>query len=168
MPDRSRNRSKPMNRLPLTRSKIMSRIRGRDTAPELRVRKIVRDSGVRYRVGLASVPGKPDLVFSSCRKAIFVHGCFWHGHPCRSGYRKPKTNAQFWEEKIGANKIRDRRILGRLRRDNWKVLVIWACQITPEPILRTKLLRFLNAPNQAGKEIAGTMRSKTSVSSHLP
>lgn len=111
------------------RSKLMSRIHSRDTKPEMLVRSALHRLGYRYRLHRRDLPGTPDIVFSSRGKVILVHGCFWHGHSCKSGRSRPKTNARFWRNKIETNVIRDRRNAARLRRKGWKVKVIWECQI---------------------------------------
>ncbi len=112
---------------PHQRSFNMSRIRGANTKPEMLVRSLVHQMGFRFRLHRRDLPGKPDLVLPRHRKVIFVHGCFWHCHNCRFGRVTPKTNADFWREKRSGNAARDRRNLSRLRRDGWKVLVIWEC-----------------------------------------
>ena len=116
---------------PITRSKIMSRIRGKDTLPELHVRRYLHRGGFRYRLHVGSLPGKPDLVFSSRRTCVFVHGCFWHGCPkCNDGQRKPLSNREYWLPKIRRNKKRDLLHLRRLQSDGWTVLVIWECEVS--------------------------------------
>jgi DNA mismatch endonuclease (patch repair protein) len=110
------------------RSERMSRVRNRDTKPETIVRRTLFGLGYRFRLKQKGVPGNPDIVFKGRRKAIFVHGCFWHQHGC-SIYRMPKTRRSFWEPKLEGNVERDKRNLGRLQRDGWKVLVVWECQL---------------------------------------
>lgn len=118
-----------MDRLtPRQRSELMSRIRGRDTAPEIFVRRIVHGLGYRYRLHDRRLPGRPDLVFPRLRKVIFVHGCFWHSHRCKKGLSAPKTNVPFWARKREANRVRDRKSQRRLRSLGWDVLVIWECR----------------------------------------
>src|SRR5579863_8900860 len=103
------------------RSRTMRAVKSKDTKPEWTVRKLLHSSGYRYRLHSKKLPGKPDLVFTSQRKVIFVHGCFWHGHHCARGDRAPKTNAIYWAEKVRRNKDRDRRHVATLRRHGWKV-----------------------------------------------
>lgn len=111
------------------RSEIMSRIRSRDTRPELCVRKYLHAAGCRYRLHDSRLPGKPDLVFTRRRICLFVHGCFWHGCPkCSDGRRKPKSNQAYWLPKIRRNKQRDKQHTSRLRAAGWQVLVIWECE----------------------------------------
>lgn len=110
------------------RSLHMAKIRSKDTKPELRVRRVLHAAGFRYRLHDPKLPGKPDLVFSGKRKAIFVHGCFWHGHECPVGRRLPKTNTAFWAAKRQRNKNRDQEQVEKLELLGWQVLVIWECQ----------------------------------------
>ena len=109
------------------RSFNMSRIRGKDTKPEMRVRSLVHQMGFRFRLHRRDLPGKPDLVLPRHRSVIFVHGCFWHMHRCRYGRVTPKTNAEFWQAKRQGNVDRDRRNIRKLKTDGWRVLVIWEC-----------------------------------------
>lgn len=111
------------------RSRIMRAVRSRDTKPEMTVRRLVHSMGYRHRLHRKDLPGKPDLAFISRRKAIFVHGCFWHGHDCPRGSREPKTNRDYWIPKIAKTRKRDKATMERLRKMGWKVLVIWECEI---------------------------------------
>jgi DNA mismatch endonuclease, patch repair protein len=116
-------------RLPLTRSEMMSRIRAKDTSPEIVVRSAVFALGHRFRKNVSSLPGRPDIANRSKRWAIFVHGCFWHGHDdCRLA-SKPKTNVGYWGPKLQRNKARDAERVGALRQDGFKVLVLWECHV---------------------------------------
>ncbi|MFO0425549.1 MAG: very short patch repair endonuclease [Planctomyces sp.] len=105
----------------------MSRIRSRDTKPELIVRSIVHRMGFRFRLHRRDLPGTPDLVFPKHRRIIFVHGCYWHRHSCRYGRVRSATRPEFWNQKLTANVRRDRRNQLQLRRDGWQVLVVWEC-----------------------------------------
>ncbi|MEZ5970762.1 MAG: DNA mismatch endonuclease Vsr [Hyphomonadaceae bacterium] len=127
------------------RSAVMRAVKSRDTAPELAVRTAVRGLGYarRYRLNNTSLPGKPDLVFGAMRKAIFVHGCFWHGHDCKRGARQPKDNAAYWRAKIDRNVARDRATLKTLRAGDWSILVIWECETRDEKVLARRLAKFL-------------------------
>lgn len=107
---------------------MMSGIRGKNTQPELLVRKGLHALGFRFRLHAPNVPGKPDLVLARYRAAIFVHGCFWHGHDCHL-FRLPSTNAEFWAAKIGRNRGRDIEVLEHLATTGWRVLVIWECAL---------------------------------------
>lgn len=127
----------------IERSAIMRSVRSRDTAPERIVRRIVTLLGYRYRLHKASLPGKPDLVFASRRKTIFVHGCFWHGHNCKRGSREPKTNRDYWLSKIERNRQRDQRSVAALSESGWTVLVVWECAMRDLPALTDKIADFL-------------------------
>lgn len=130
------------------RSFNMSRIRSKDTKPELIVRSIVHQLGGRFRLHVKNLPGRPDLVFPSRRKVIFVHGCFWHMHTCRYGRVKPATNATFWEAKRQSNVNRDRRVRRELRADSWEVLVVWECWTRDiQRTLIPRIQRFLADSN---------------------
>lgn len=118
------------------RSALMSRIRGRDTKPELAVRKYLHGRGLRYVLNDRTLPGTPDLAFKSRKVAVFVHGCFWHGHAGCSKARTPKTRADYWLAKISANRARDRRVEAKLRRLGWRVLVVWQCRLSPSRLER--------------------------------
>ena len=113
---------------PEQRRRCMAAIKGRDTKPEMVVRRIVHGMGYRYRLHAADLPGKPDLVFRSRKKVIFVHGCFWHRHNCNLGKPVPATRPEFWQKKLNANRDRDRRNRQKLRQLGWAVLLVWECQ----------------------------------------
>lgn len=106
----------------------MSRIRGRDTKPELLLRRGLHAAGLRFRLHAAYLPGKPDIVFRRYRALILVHGCFWHGHDCPR-FRLPKSRTEFWAEKIAGNQARDRRTIETLQSKGWRVLVVWECSL---------------------------------------
>jgi DNA mismatch endonuclease, patch repair protein len=128
------------------RSENMRRIRGKDTKPELVVRKMCRELGEPgYRLHRADLPGKPDVAYVGRKLAILVHGCFWHRHDCPVGLRIPKTNqAEYWGPKISRNVARDAASLEALREQGWRVLVLWECEIKrDEPKVRRRLARFL-------------------------
>lgn len=129
---------------PEQRSYCMSRIRGKDTKPELIVRKLVHALGYRFRLHVNDLPGRPDLVFRNRHKVIFVHGCFWHRHNCRYGRVQPKTRAAFWRKKLAGNKKRDARNRRDLRQQGWTVLVVWECQTRRLEWLAERLERFLS------------------------
>lgn len=128
------------------RSELMSRIRSKDTQPELAVRRLLHALGYRYVLHDRRLPGKPDLVFPSRGKVIFVHGCFWHGHTCAKA-SKPKSNAAYWSAKIAGNKARHRRQSRALRALGWRVLIVFECAAQPSRIdrLAPRLLRFLES-----------------------
>jgi len=129
-----------------SRSYNMSRIRSRDTAPELTVRSMIHRLGYRFRLHCAALPGKPDIVLACRRKIVFVHGCFWHAHGCRVGGAGPKSNRVYWRPKLMSNKERDRKHIGALRRQGWKVLVVWECWTRDAKTLERRLRRFLERP----------------------
>lgn len=114
---------------PEKRSAVMRRVKGRDTAPELAVRRLLRAAGIGYRLGGAGLPGKPDVVMKGRRVAVFVHGCFWHGHDCARGSRQPKTNADYWTAKIGRNRERDTHNNAALHALGWRVVTVWECDM---------------------------------------
>lgn len=130
---------------PQQRSRNMSAIRGKDTKPEMIVRRTAHRLGFRFRLHQRDLPGTPDVVFPKLRKIINIHGCYWHMHTCRWGRVTPKTNAAFWQSKRTVNVARDRRSLRQLRGDGWKVLAIWECQTRDVHALRRRILRFLSA-----------------------
>ena len=128
------------------RSETMRRVRSGNTQPEMVVRRSAHAIGFRYRLHRRDLPGSPDLVFPRHRAVIFVHGCFWHMHGCRSGQKKPKTNAHYWQVKRERNKRRDIRVKRQLRRQGWRVLTVWECETTPsrrEALVR-RLCRFFD------------------------
>ncbi|HEW79850.1 MAG TPA: DNA mismatch endonuclease Vsr [Phycisphaerales bacterium] len=127
------------------RSFNMSRIRDKNTRPEMLVRSLTHHMGYRYRLHQKNLPGKPDLVFKRHKKVIFVHGCFWHMHNCRYGKVTPKTNRKFWQTKREGNVTRDKANIRKLRRLGWKVLTVWECQTRNEEKLTKKLDKFLSS-----------------------
>lgn len=122
----------------------MAQVKGRDTNPELIVRSLVHRLGYRFRLHVDWLPGRPDVVFSSRRKALFVHGCFWHHHTKCPGARIPKSRVGFWSSKIMANKARDRRNLAALTRQGWKYLVVWECEVRDIDSLAGRIIQFLD------------------------
>jgi DNA mismatch endonuclease (patch repair protein) len=128
---------------PEERSAVMRAVRGKDTGPEMIVRRLVHSLGLRYRLHAKDLPGKPDLVFRGRRKAIFVHGCFWHGHQCKRGNRTPVANREYWEKKIARNQERDKANQSRLAALGWQVRVIWTCQLVNSRQVEKKLKRWL-------------------------
>lgn len=122
---------------PATRSYNMSKIRGKDTKPELIVRKFLHSQGIRFRLHKKDLPGKPDIVLKKFNIVIFVHGCFWHGHKGCKYFTIPKTRTDWWKEKISLNKKRDRKNIHDLKQSGWKVIQIWECQIRPFHLTET-------------------------------
>jgi len=125
----------------------MARIGGKDTAPELIVRRLLYSLGYRFRLYRRDLPGKPDIVFPARRKAIFVNGCFWHAHGCRIG-RLPKSKLEFWEPKLAKNRARDKQNKAALRSMGWAVLTVWQCQTRKANRLSTRLMSFLGPPGK--------------------
>lgn len=107
----------------------MRAVKGRDTKPEVALRKKLHALGFRYRLNVEDLPGKPDLVFPKYKTAVFVHGCFWHGHRCKRGSRQPKQNADYWKEKIARNKARDKKNAKELEKLGWRVITVWECEL---------------------------------------
>ena len=135
---------------PEQRSAVMRRVKGSDTAPELAVRRILRNAGIGYRLGGAGLPGRPDLVMKGRRVAVFVHGCFWHGHDCARGARKPKANAAYWAAKIERNRARDAAARAALEGSGWRVITVWECG--------------MKAPDFAGRLVAEVRGQAAAVS----
>lgn len=122
----------------------MRRVRGKDTGPERRIRALLRAMGATgYRLHRRDLPGSPDLAFIGRKRALFVHGCFWHGHSCKRGAREPKRNADYWRAKIARNKARDMAAQAALQEAGWRVLVIWECEMKDEPALKERLRAWL-------------------------
>lgn len=107
----------------------MRSVKSKDTTPEIRLRKALFALGYRYRLNVKDLPGKPDLVFPQHEAVLFVHGCFWHGHQCKRGRRIPKTNTDYWRDKIRKNRDRDRKNKRALEALGWRVLTVWECEI---------------------------------------
>lgn len=133
---------------PATRSRMMSSILGRDTKPEMQVRRYLHAVGLRYRLHDRRQLGKPDLTLPSRKVAIFVHGCFWHQHPGCSFATTPRTRAEFWQAKFAANKARDALVAERLRTSGWHVFTIWECQTKDELALDQLAWAVLARPVQ--------------------
>jgi DNA mismatch endonuclease (patch repair protein) len=129
----------------------MSRVRSRDTKPELAVRHLLHRLGFRYRLHDRQLPGAPDLVFKSRRKVIFIHGCFWHRHsdPACKLARLPKSKLDFWQTKLEANRSRDLRNQAELDATGWRHLVVWECELRHREQLQNKLLAFLSEEETA-------------------
>ncbi len=127
------------------RSFNMSCIRNNDTRPEIIVRSIVHRMGYRYALHRKDLPGHPDMVLTKHHKIIFIHGCFWHMHKCRYGKVKPATNTEFWQTKRQGNVARDKRNLRKLRKNGWKVLIVWECRTRNIEKLTENLHKFLTS-----------------------
>lgn len=125
------------------RSELMSRVRGKNTKPELLVRRLVKELGYRFRLHNPSLPAHPDLVFPTKRKVILVHGCFWHRHPHCSKATSPRSHVAFWRKKFQQNRARDRRNLLELRKLGWDALVLWECETRSPEQLRFRIYTYL-------------------------
>jgi DNA mismatch endonuclease (patch repair protein) len=131
---------------PEKRSAVMRRVKGKDTAPELAVRKALTRLGARYRLHRADLPGKPDIVMPGRRLALFVHGCFWHGHDCARGARVPKQNRDYWLAKVARNRARDAKSREALAALGWRVETIWECELKDSATLADNLANLLDQP----------------------
>lgn len=138
------------NLTPVARSAAMRAVKGRDTKPEMQVRRMLHALGYRYRTHLAKLPGRPDLAFTRRKAAVFVHGCFWHGHDCPRGGRMPKANAGFWRVKIDRNRERDGRTAAALEVIGWRSAVIWECELREPDRVAATLQAFLGPPRSNG------------------
>ena len=127
---------------PEERSRIMSHVKGRDTTPEKRVRSLLHSMGYRFRLQRADLPGKPDIVLPKFKTVIFVNGCFWHRHPGCKRATLPKSNAEFWRQKLEKNVARDRRNIQTLKDLGWYVLIIWECELKDTMTLQARLSDF--------------------------
>ena len=128
----------------------MRRVRSHDTGPERLVRRLLTQLGLRYRLQRKDLPGRPDIAFIGKRKAIFIHGCFWHGHDCPRGARVPKSNADYWVSKISRNRARDEAAIRDMAALNWRVLLLWECEMRDEKALLRRLCQFLVEPVGTG------------------
>jgi DNA mismatch endonuclease (patch repair protein) len=160
------------NKIDRARSAQMALVRGRDTKPELLVRRTLHAAGLRYRLQAKDLIGKPDLVFRSRRIAVFVHGCFWHQHPdpnCRLA-RMPKSKLDFWAPKLKGNRLRDERVKIELERQGWRVIEVWECQTKPgdlrklvNQIRETKPLRKLQRRQRELSTLKGRKALRSSI-----
>lgn len=132
----------------------MARVHAKDTAPELRIRKLLHSLGYRYVLHAKNLPGRPDVVFPKRRMAIFIHGCFWHQHAGCKAAARPTSNTEYWEQKLTRNTSRDKATYKALEAAGWRVLLIWECEINDKnkrEDLTRKLIRFLGATKFPGK-----------------
>lgn len=128
----------------------MAAVKSTNTGPELAIRRLLFRLGYRFRLHAKTLPGRPDIVFPGRHAAIFVHGCFWHGHSCSKG-RLPKSRIEFWSAKVRANRQRDRRSRAQLRRLGWRSLTVWQCALRHPTRLLDKLVRFLETSTPSPK-----------------
>lgn len=130
----------------------MGRVRSKNTKPEMVVRRLVHSLGFRYRLHRGDLPGKPDLVFPSRRKIIFVHGCFWHRHSRACPLtRLPKSKLDFWRAKLEKNRIRDRENFRLLRKAGWAILVVWECEVGDLDEMTSRIVAFLQESSRTGR-----------------
>lgn len=136
------------------RSIIMSKISGKNTKPEIIVRKALFAKGFRYRINDKNLPGKPDIVLPKYKTVIFVHGCFWHSHPDCKDAHLPKSNIDFWEKKISSNVERDKRDISQLTDLGWKIIIVWECEIKKKEmdVLVNRIISQLNTNIDGIKE----------------
>ena len=148
----------------MTRSEMMSRIGGKDTKPEMLIRRALHARGFRYRLHVGKLPGRPDIVLSRFRAAIFIHGCFWHAHEGCRYFRIPGTRTEFWATKLYGNRDRDRAKDAALQAAGWRRLVVWECAIKSIPVdsLVNTIVSWLASGDLVG-EISGTDDRTTNI-----
>jgi DNA mismatch endonuclease, patch repair protein len=144
-PQRGSRRRMTDTRTPAQRRTIMQSVKTKDTGPELVVRRALFALGYRFRLHRRNLPGRPDIVLPTRKKAIFVHGCYWHGHGCSKG-RLAKSRIDYWGSKIQANRARDARNLEDLQLLGWKALTVWQCELADMAVLSQRLKRFVDDP----------------------
>jgi len=128
---------------PEKRSAVMRLVKGAGTSPELAVRRLIWRLGGRYRLNRKDLPGKPDIVLAGRRLAIFVHGCFWHGHDCARGARVPKANRDYWIAKVARNRARDAVVRSALSAAGWRVETVWECELSDASALEARAVGWL-------------------------
>ena len=148
---------------PETRKKNMSAIKGKNTKPEIQIRKLLYSNGFRYRVNVNTLPGKPDIVLPKYHVVIQINGCFWHGHGCAL-FKWPSTRAGFWKKKIIRTMENDRKNIFSLQHEGWRVLTIWECALKGKNKLETndlanKIISFIKYEDESWKEISGSIIS---------
>ena len=136
-------------------SAVMAKVHSKDTKPEMMVRSLVHSMGYRFRLHRANLPGRPDLVFPRFWCVILVHGCFWHGHSCPNGTRRPKSNRRFWVRKIEDNQKRDARCMRELRKLGWRILTIWECQLKNMDRVAGRIVKFLEMRSVISMTLSG-------------
>ena len=128
---------------PERRSRVMARVSSKDTKPEVLVRSLLHQMGFRFRLHRKSLPGCPDICLPKYAAVIFVHGCFWHGHSCSHGSRRPTSNADYWNKKIDGNMLRDEKAARDLKSLGWRSLILWECQLKNAQSICDRVQRFL-------------------------
>lgn len=139
-------------RTPAQRTRIMAAVRTKDTGPEMAVRWILHRLGLRYRLHARELPGRPDIVFRRRKLAIFVHGCFWHGHSCAKG-RPPKSRLDYWAPKLATNAARDFANVRALEQAGWQVLIVWQCETGEPEALTARLQEFVDSVDSSPRGI---------------
>lgn len=147
---------------PEKRSAVMRRVKGRDTGPEMTVRRALTRLGARYRLHRKDLAGSPDIVLPGRRLALFIHGCFWHGHDCARGARVPKANRDYWLAKVGRNRIRDATARAALEAAGWRVEILWECELKDQAALSARLTDLL--ADQAAAAVRRTAASPSTDS----
>ena len=137
--------------VPEPRRRVMRAIRGQDTRPEIAVRRMLHALGYRYRLHWRDLPGRPDLAFPGRRKAVFVHGCFWHQHPGCKAAKAPQTRRDYWTPKLAGNMERDRRNLEALANSGWAVAIVWECELVGPEAVAARLAGFLGPPEDSSR-----------------
>ena len=140
---------------PEKRSAVMRQVKGRDTRPERQVRRLIWNLGGRYRLHRADLPGKPDIVLAGRRLAVFVHGCFWHGHDCARGARVPKANRDYWLTKVARNRARDQAARAALEAAGWRVETVWECELKDAEALAARVGRWLGSGGSSCRNTHG-------------
>ena len=139
-------------RTPDQRRRIMQSVKTENTGPERNVRRLLHRLRYRYRLHAKGLPGRPDIVFPSRKAAIFVNGCFWHGHGCRKG-KPPKSRLEYWGPKLQANRRRDTAKAAELRSLGWRTLTVWQCEVKDAKKLAPKLIKFIDRTKSVGKRV---------------
>lgn len=129
------------------RSRVMAKVKNKNTKPELLVRSLLHRMGYRFRIHRKDIPGKPDITLPKYKAVIFVHGCFWHGHEGCPNAKRPQSNLEFWDEKLNENIDRDKKTICELERMGWRVLVIWTCEINDVDTLSQRIENFMKNQN---------------------
>lgn len=153
-------RAGSFGRVDAQHSRRMAAIRGKDTSPERIVRSLLHSLGYRFRLHRKDLPGRPDIVLPKHRIAVFVHGCFWHGHTCRTGSRVPRKNPRYWKLKRGRNQARHRQACSDLARLEWRVITIWECGVA-DLVSNPARLRALLVPRRRPKATRSRRKSAT-------
>lgn len=144
---------------PVKRSAVMRQVKGRDTGPEMTVRRALARLGARYRLHRKDLPGSPDIVLPGRRLALFVHGCFWHGHGCARGARVPKANRDYWLAKVGRNRARDAANRAALETAGWRVEILWECELKDRVAQSERLAALLTVQAAADRRTAASPRT---------